>query len=66
MRSWGLGEGMPKQVGRPFKMCGMEQLTLELPRMMVLWAVAILGVEVVPVLSPKPYSHFVFVPRGLG
>lgn len=49
----------------PFKGCGKKQLTLDLS-LMVLWAVAILSVEVVPVLFPKPCSHLAFVPGGLG
>lgn len=56
--------GCSEELG-PFKGCGKKQLTLELS-VIVLWAVAILSVEVVPVLFPKPCSHFAFVPGGLG
>lgn len=42
----------------------MYQLTLEPPRVMVLWAVAILGVGVMPAPCPKPCSHFAFVTLG--
>lgn len=50
---------------RSFKGCGKKQFTLELS-MTVLLAVAILSVEVVPVLFPKPCSHFAFVPQVAG
>ena len=42
----------------------MNQLTLEPPRAMVLWAVATLGVGVMPAPCPKPCSHFAFVTLG--
>ena len=63
IRTWGLGKRR-RERAKALKGGSLQVLTLELPRVMVLWDTAISGIGVVPAPPRQPCSHLAFVASG--